>query len=311
MPISRAPRASRPALYLPDGWDSGWKAAKAAASTTPAGVLALGDSVTYATGSTSPTTLGWFALLRTSLRTRHGGYADLHAVYRDTGGTLTPYWAGTAGAPAQATGYGVASAYVGVGTGTLTYTAPSACTDLDILYHDRIAGTWAWSLDGGAQTGTVTTTGDLAVKRLTFRGLASSAHTVACSTQSATNVLALVGAVHYTSLTTGLGFANVGVGALSTLSYLSTAQVQLLGGWQSAGAPTGMGFPAKPALAFLGMGINDCAGTTLFGPQQHTFAWGRVIQALRRGYPGCAIVLLSWNNPHRHFWRRGRRRGQR
>ena len=57
-------------LYLPDGWDDCWRAAKAASGTTPAWVTLLTDSVGQGAYADNMLTHSWTQLVAANLKAR-------------------------------------------------------------------------------------------------------------------------------------------------------------------------------------------------------------------------------------------------
>lgn len=285
------PNVKHPYLYLPDGWDTGWKASKATAGSTPIWVTACGDSITAGQKSTTYLTQGFCSILRDALQAKYGSYADFHnATLVDSLNLVNvpPLpWTFT-GAFTLSTSTGFGGTLQTTAAGTATYVTPKACTAVDLYYYDLIAGSWSWTLDGGAPT-TVTPPANGGVKKISIgSGLANTTHTIVITWIS--GVLRIAGASSVYS-STGVGFGHIGVGGLQTTAYISTgdtAQSNLIG----RGTTEVVGFPNTPHLLMIGMGINDC-NTQNIGPEQWFYTYRRLILGARRTRPGTSVLLFS------------------
>lgn len=212
--------------YTPIGWNAAWVAAKAASSTTPAWVTQIGDSIGAGEGASNPNTTGYFNLLRTSILAQSGItlYGDFWATASNTPSsadapptlqTGSTVFSAMSGTPTTATvasgGYGNYTTNTNTSLAVLqTITAPYACTRIDLLYLDAVAGTWKYSVDGGALqtvTNTQTSVTEI-VKRVSITGLSNATHTVTYGTQSAATTAVLLGVVFYASTSAGIGFCN-------------------------------------------------------------------------------------------------------
>jgi hypothetical protein len=323
MPKAAQPRPRFPYLYLPDGWDTAWVAAKAAAGATPAQILFLGDSIP--TGQQcSDWKKSYPHLVRESLRASLGG---LHADYFPAWGLSaiaaagplpgTPPWSienvlGTSSGAVDNFGWHRISYNTAAGASTYyhqTFTSPDACTAMDLFYVDFNSGTWVYSVDGGADV-TVTNTNagstTLApVKRISLSGLASATHTIAVGKQSAVSVCLPIGVAEYPGGTAGggLSLARYTAGGVTLGQYITGSQFptnrleQLAGLVPQGGGGVGrtFGYPQQPHLLVLELGINDnntgVAQATIFS------ALRRTIQAVRAGRAGASILLHVVCNP--------------
>lgn len=303
-------------MHLPKGWDTAWKAAKAAQGSTPAHMAAIGTSVTAGSNCTDYMSTSWFQLLRGSLLAASGNSlcADFWPAWTFTANVNTaatgsmPYTN-----PAVVTvyegGYGRCISAPATTMPWTTFTTPQACTKVEIVYVDFGSGTWDYKIDGGSAV-TVTTTnsgsGTAQVKKVTISSLANTTHTVAVGNASGTNVLMLVG-ISCHAATTGLGFIRAGYNALRMVDLgtvngaagagaTSSFPVDKIALWQGmtpggpGGAATGFGFPTQPALAIIEPFLNDC----LYGshPALARATLVRLVRALRRGYSNCSILML-------------------
>lgn len=223
-------------LYLPDGWDACWKAAKAAAlaGTGPGTVLFFGDSITQGiTPCTDAFATSYEGLVRTALGTTAFDFwpswdcADVIAL----GGT--PPWVvnNTGGGRSWKLIYGLSYTPTWTDTVTMpeiTFTTPYACTDLDLIWLDNVAGTFDLTVDGGSAT-TITAVGStFKIRRTRITGLASTTHTITLGNQSAgSNILCPVGIVTYKTAaarTGGLGVARCGTSGQRATHYSVTTR---------------------------------------------------------------------------------------
>lgn len=311
----------RPYLYLPKGWDTGWKAAQAAQGSALAGVLLLGDSIgigqgSGATGCSDWWTKSYYNLIRTSLTSRFSSRSDFFSsadsqdFFSTVGGGqgTTSFWtvSSTGRVWVHPAGMTYAPTFTDTGVANkLVFTSPYACTDLDILYWDQspATNTWTYSVDGGADV-TVTNTTAFISRKIQLTGLANSVHTLRFGNQnngtSNQSSLWIWGVNAYptnAARTSGVGFARLahsGYGVLNWLqSYRPTDVVATLQGKQSAA--TGFGFPSQPALCIIGLGVNDLQATS--GIEMFREGLRRMIQSLRRGSPSCSIVLVGYCVP--------------
>lgn len=288
--------SSTPALILPDGWDTGWKAAEAASATTPCWVAALGDSFTQGLHASNPLTTSWFGLLRTALIAQYGEYATLYSVSNDVqhGAGYSPVpWVNsqTAISLTAASGFGEVSRYTGIGVGTQTFTTPVACTDMDIYYQSATASNFDYAVDGAAAT-TQAVAGSVAFNVIQLRGLANTTHTIVFNNQSVSLAMRIMGVAVYNNLTHGVGFANMGVSGLASNAWSNVSTNHLLRG--DLGSMTA--FPTKPHLLIIAMGINDCSQQTI-GPQSFYSIYRTLIMAARRARPALSVLLIANCNP--------------
>lgn len=314
---------SHPYCYLPDGWNTAWRAAKAASGTTPASVVGIGDSVTAGFRATDAMSTSWWALLRQSLLNQGhslgGDFYDLmYASAYGQGPTITtpPVIQHGVVTTDYVAGYGVFN-YFSRSTGTtvapwMSVTPPYAVTGFDIIYFDFTAGTpsWTYNIDGGSNTA-VNTTGPgtsagTIVKKISIIGLTSATHTLNINTVGVVAGCCIVGVTAYASTTTGLRFANNGwsgmgltasANAANTLIDTTTFPEDRMGLYQgyqgTSTSPTslsGYGFPAQPDLALVSFGINDAinsASVTTFHDSLR-----RLVQVLRYGKGDACSILI-------------------
>jgi len=214
----------RPFLYTPDGWDTAWKAAKAASGSTPASVVAIGDSITAGQYSSDIMATSWFAQLRATLLSSLSLGGDYYGLlYSAALGltTATPpmVLSGTSGTDWTAYSSGFNQAAFSNVTSLSPYlscTPPYSVVGFDILYIDYSAGTpgWKYNVDGGADT-SVNTTGPgtaagAIVKKVSVTGLTLGAHTLNIKSVGVANGCNILGVVAYAKASAGLRFANMG-----------------------------------------------------------------------------------------------------
>lgn len=295
-----APLPKRPYRTLPDGWDTGWKAAKAAAATTPAWMTGIGDSFMHGAYATDWHLTGWFGQLKTKFSAAgYGTHADFWPIssnlVRNPSMTGTiPFVITSTGISWAQNGFGELPIWTGAGVGSITFTAPYACTALDLVYVDSSqgVGTWTYTVDGGAPV-TVTTVGSNTVKRIQLTGLANSAHTIVCASQSGNFVLQFCGVSTYAG-TTGVGYGRLAYSGATTVAGIGQT------GFKPSDKPAAYaglaasavfaGFPLAPHLAIVALGIND--NTAGIGLDAYRQTLRRLSQALRRGRPDVSIMFV-------------------
>lgn len=200
----------RPYLFLPDGWDTVYKSAKAAIATTPLNALILGDSIPAGvTPATDITSTVWSSKLRTLWLTKYLG-VPLHAIYWQCTGPS--YNAPNCPFSQPLNGHelgGIKAGWMGsevlrwpsatpIANYGQRFTSVYGCTALDYYWLEYYGGTFAINVDRdspgtsftynlgagnvAATTGTdiVITATNLSttVKRIKFDGLPSGVHTV-------------------------------------------------------------------------------------------------------------------------------------
>ncbi len=200
----------RKVLYLPDNWDDGWNAAKAAIGTQPANVVVIGDSVLNGGLASNLNATSIRALLRSWLFSLYGQYADFFPNFDNS----FSGWGSSGSRTDQRWGFGYLSVPNGSGgSNTLTFTSPYACTAMDIIYFDDFPGTWSYNLDLAGNTIIMNTNNNAnastssAIKRISLTNLANAAHTLVFASQSASNTCAILGVVCYPNGKTGGGIA--------------------------------------------------------------------------------------------------------
>jgi hypothetical protein len=259
MPRPPQPPPKRPNLYLPDGWDTTWQAAKARdcwGSGMEAG----------STGVASP---------------------------------ATPYpIVQTAGVTSQ-TQVALGSTKRADSPETITCTTPYACTALDILVSPSQGGAPAFSytLDGAGSVNVTNVANAPMSKAISLTGLTNQVHTLVLSGATAAGRLEYQGMTTYNpGATGGLGFANFGYGGQSSQSHETDGVAQAwLGATTNAFTPGNFGFPTQPHLFILQGGINDALN--LRGAQQWEFIYGRIIQMILRSRTNASIMILASADP--------------
>lgn len=298
-------------LYLPTGWDTTWKAAKAASGASTANMAFIGDSITQGAKTTDSTTKPWTELVRTNLllsKTLGGDYYPTHnsTAFESTFTGTPPFvWNYTTSLVFNKHGWERMPGFSGTTpVTTLTFTTPQACTQIDFFYVDFASGTFDYKVDGGSAT-TITTTKtgvgtDAQIKKVSITGLANTTHTVVFGNQSTTNVMLIMGCAAYKSTSTGLGFVrNAAAGAeandfVGSTTWATEDRITFWSGVNPQSLPYGstytFGFPMQPHLAFISYGVNDC--TNLRTPASFKRINERFIQALRLGQSNCSIVFV-------------------
>lgn len=316
-------------LYLPDGWDATWQAAKSASATTPAYVSVVGDSNAQGFQTAQHMTQAFPYLLRNALVAKYGSYGDYYTVANSVqylasigagalpNGMTVPWTFDSTFGGDTAWGLGpqimqlsgtFPQAWVNAGSGA--FTTPYACTAFDVIYHDwNTTGTWKYSVDdaAGANLVTVTNDGRNSMRRLSVTGLSNAVHTVRFGAGSVQYALALNGIATYNPATSnrGIGFANISMAAAKAYQWLSSNSGmpddrirQLQGRYKtstSVTSETGFGFPTQPHLAIIQLGINDCQDS--FGLVQFRSALRRFCDAFRRGRDNASILFIICANP--------------
>lgn len=313
--ISTPPYATNPSkhIYTPKGWNDTWLAAKNASGTTPAWIYFHGDSIWQGPVCTNFATKSFWALVAAGVLAQGWSrYADFWpcALSADfltfSGGTYngTPPWVINSvtnrgylsWANARPLQYSAANA----ANPLATFTTPYACTSFDFLHMPNGAGSWQYSVDGGAtQTVNVTATG--AYTRLNVASLANTTHTITVFNTSAANALILDGIVTYNSTTSGIGFANCCVSGNSASAYTSSAnspvpRTGILMGREKTTSPVGnFGFPTQPHLALIELGINDNNGAN--GLDNFEYSMQAIIDAYRSGRQNTSLLIACASNP--------------
>ncbi|HLJ67746.1 MAG TPA: hypothetical protein VKX16_10350 [Chloroflexota bacterium] len=208
-----------PWLYLPDGWDATWRAAKSNAGSTPARILHLGDSLPTG-NSVSTFAKSYGELLAANLVSRYGRYGDYWAAM------LTPDYSTPSDSPWS--GALNSTAFSSIGTigwhmqlysGTVssaiyrTFTSPYACTSMEIHYVDCYPGSWQYQVDGGtAQTVTnssgAASAANYTSKKVTISSLANTTHTLNFLNQSSNAAMMIQGVACYTNNSGGIYYSR-------------------------------------------------------------------------------------------------------
>jgi lysophospholipase L1-like esterase len=304
-------------LFAPDQWSTQWHSALNASSSSPATVVVLGDSFTQGEPTCSDyMSKTYFALFRSNLLAKYTQGGDFYGPQYSSDfyvNGLASSFKGTAPFSSVNTtnrtwaggGFGEQLMWLpNPGAGNLiTFTTPYACTDIDIITCDYNAGSWTYTVDGGAtQTVTIASNDGSTLRRTQITGLANTTHTVVFTGQSTSQVLLLYGVATYKSRTAGLRFGWTSVCGSSMANYLLgfTPLVGSESVWQgrSNATLTGFGFPAQPDLAIIALGINDCQNNTAsFSLQGYQGAMRRLCDSIRRGVPNASILFVAHNNP--------------
>lgn len=289
-------------LLAPAGWDTEWKAAKAASGSAPAWITLMGDSIGGGAVSTDNLTLAMFPKIRAGLLAAGATlYGDHISPYMSADGWAAGGgWAG--GTPAWVVNTTTGRSWYTWGLSRLmlyasnanpnlyTYTSPYACTAMDIVYYNYNGGNWRYSLDGGAAV-QVNTTSAKTFSRVQLSGLANTTHTLSFGQQSGDYAMQICGVTAYAS-TVGIGFTNYAYGGAGVYGYgqNNNSPADRIAPFGSTAF-----LPCQPHLAILEFGINDCQGSVTAG--DYTAALVRFVNAFRTGRANCSILLVAPSNP--------------
>lgn len=283
-------------LYLPDGWDSGWKAAKDL-NPRPS-VAMIGDSISVGVSGAGYT--GCFSeQVYRMLVAQLGSSADYYAAQMGYlgGDTNGGPWS-TLQNGATLTRYTGSSGWMGflysnllTAVASQTFTTPYPCTALDIIYWDSFAAaasTWGYQIDGGA-TQTVTNGATNTIKKISISGLPYAIHTVAWGWQSANAAAAMQGIVTYRSpASAGLLFARHNASGAGIADIAGTY-------WNGQNFSWPAVFPIAPHLALIDLVTNDINNNVTIA--NFTKGVHQLIRALRRAQPNCSLLWLVPSYP--------------
>ncbi len=286
----------KPFCYVPNGWDTAWRAALANRAVTPASVVALGDSMTVGTGADVANlfTQPYFWLLRATLISSYGLNSDSWLFAND--GLITPGILTFGGSWSSGSAYGGhANVFPSNTSSTVTIAPPSAFTAFDFVHVPFVNGsTLTYAIDGGAtNTINVATNGGYAV-RVSVTGLANTTHSVAFANISAGSATQFQAFITYPSgtATSGISFFNCSRTGAGCAGYRTGRNWQ---GAISSGTPTGFGLPYRADLMMVNMGVNELLGPggQKLDPEDYHYTWRKTIQALRRGTPNASVLLIA------------------
>jgi hypothetical protein len=246
--------------------------------------------------STDWTRTAWWPLLRAQALAHYRLYGDYWSsayAHEFLPGTYMkgsmPFALSTAGLAWGGGGFGSVPRYVGAGVGSVAFTGPYACTGLDLLYLDQVAGSFSYHLDGGAAA-SVSPTGVPGIRRVSLRHLTSQAHTLTCDGQGGDNVMIVQGVATYCAAT-GVGFGWNGISGQNAAFYtrLNTTPPNPSSLWGS------QSFPGQAQLALVALGINDCQG--LADPAAFGDAIRALVNGFRAGVPNASVLIVVDSNP--------------
>jgi hypothetical protein len=305
-------------MQLPPSWNDTLIQSLYTGSTTIAGI---GMSVQVGMQSTAWLTKGYIARLQFYME--QAGYPSwydfwdaklctsfsAHATMPDA---QQPFTVTANGTYIANTGLNFTLVPLAGNTPNWRFRAPRACIGLDVIYLDTNsssgANAWGWSLDSGAQTGQVITTGGNVFRKLSITGLASSNHTLDFNSMKidANNYLFLVGVVTY--------YAASGVGYVRTAYAGMTEAMHSRGdgtpsdkhlAWQGNignGTAAFAGPPFQPDAFIIESGANDAAapglasgGGGVWGAGRGEYFWsmGRRIDAIRRAKKNASGIVVT------------------
>jgi len=303
------------------GWDTGYRAKIKTVGSAPLSVMHIGHSIAFGEEAGDTMGQGYGFLFRSAAMAKYGAFGDFWSAGLQTSingsvSSFFPYTFSGTGTSAQEDGQGYGQGYAPSGFGTshdVTFDptklgAPGSAgalaynfTAMDILAcHFNASGTWTWAVDGGAPTTVTNTSNDGLLTRIPLTGLSSGQHTLTFSSFSAQTAMVLAGVATYTGAAGGFAYANVAQPGQTAAAALQGAPLTNIQGYQSAGSPTGFGYPAGPDLALIEFGVNDLSQfkTPFADPGSFGILLRQLIAALRRANPTVSIVLVSsWCGP--------------
>lgn len=286
MGLQYPPRIARNYLYLPDGWNSRWLAAKAGVASSPARISIIGDSIASGTNATVPTCFP--EKLITALKGSYGTYADFYSTwFGKTSPTGDPWTATTGEGTTGGAFSGCIFSSSTTGVAYQTFTTPYACTALDFLYLNAggFPGTWGYSVDGGS-TVTVTNNQDGAIHKVSITGLANAVHTFAWGFQSANATVFTLGCTAYNPGAAG-GIAAARFGGNANAATEMTPSTFAGTG---ASASNIDGFPVGSDLLIFENVTNDIAGANSITTLAEDI--DQCILAFRRAQPDCSVLFV-------------------
>jgi hypothetical protein len=300
-----------PHVYTPKGWDSVWKAGKAASGTTPAWCTWIGDSYMQGSVCSDFMVKSFRAICTAGLVAKYTRYGDFWPVSYSTdfvtfsGGTFngTPPWTVNSTTSraylswmlSKPASYSASNAANPI----LTFVTPYACTALDILHSPNAVGSWQYSVDGGA-TQTVNTTATAAETRIPITALANTTHTVTIFNIVNANACIIDGICTYAN-TTGVGYGHLAYSGASMRDYISPSNSPsprnyILQGRERSTVYTGnFGFPTQPHLAIIALGLNDT--TQQLSLSLYEYGLADMCEALRGGRQNASILILGQSSP--------------
>lgn len=190
------------------------------------------------------------------------------------------------------------------------------CSSIEVLMFDIISGAFKWNVDGGADQ-TATQTALQIMKKLSggvLTGLSNASHSVNFKDATvAQGSMAIQGASCFPFPAVGSGvffgrFAYSGA-LIAMMARLDTLPPDKTIWWQGNSNPHPGPFntgnftpPMAPHCAIIEIGANDGGGLGGFsttdglyqgyGPTGFRYGLQRLIDALRKGQPGCSIMLV-------------------
>lgn len=247
-------------FYVPAGWGSWWKAARAAAGSSLARVAVVGDSITQGFHCSDLRTKSWPSLLRSSLQTAYG---DGGSGYFTTGNTIPAFstintWpsnnyatvTGTWAVKGGTEGPGSTSIFNQNSAGS-TVTFPEVKGSVIVVWYmtdPAFPGSFSVTIDGVAQ-GTQPSNAQAAAVRAQVYNVSAGTHTVVVTTIGATGLTCIFGVTGLNS--SGVVLHNYGFNGRKSADFSLAAPTY--------GAPQsysgGSGNPAD--LLIYALGVND------------------------------------------------------
>ncbi|MFD3952189.1 GDSL-type esterase/lipase family protein [Streptomyces albidoflavus] len=258
-------------IYVPPGWGQRWRAARAAAGTTPARIVTVGGSATQGFYASNPHTKSWPGVVRTALQAAHG---DGGSGFMSSSMSATILQAGD---PTALAAWQAAGAIVGQ-TGTWTQGGSKYGPGVCYLYSDvpgssmtftvrgstvkiyTVAGgtrpPFTYSVDGATAVTVNQTTGSASIQTTTVSGLSSGTHTVTITvgpTATTGAYLSVCGVSGENAA--GVVVHNLALAGARSETYGNNASTALNATWNG-----GVDFPAD--LVVFTAGPNDAAANT-------------------------------------------------
>jgi hypothetical protein len=249
--VAPPPQRAVQGIYLPDGWDAGYKAARVAAPTAPLRALAIGDSITLGTPAGNVLTDsgydwiadGWFDKVVRGLIDRYDlidGGAFFSPLSEGQFVTVTPIFqtplyagGGANGAEPflQVSGIGRVgdsngwwrqawwtdtTAMTTTGTALMRFNPPAGTLRLDVISANRGAGTYRVNVLGtpgaGDQTITLTASDGSVQANTVYSSASPLAQFVYFGGQSGSGIMRVNGVMAYKHATAGIQYGRMAYG---------------------------------------------------------------------------------------------------
>jgi lysophospholipase L1-like esterase len=253
------PRNDR-GIYIPAGWGEYWKAARTAATSTPATVAIVGDSIGQGFHSSNLQTLSWASLVRASLQSTYGdggsgyfssgnsiaAFATINTWPASNYLTVTGAWSVKGGTE----GPGSISLFNQNSAGSTMTVGNVRGTTVTVYYMTDPAfpGSFTVTIDGVLQ-GTTPSNSQAAAVRSQAYTVAAGTHTVVITTVGASGLTCIFGVAGTNA--TGVIVNNFSYNGRASASYaLSSATYGSSQAWSG-----GSSYPSD--LYIYALGVND------------------------------------------------------